>query len=262
VELRFDHDRSSALEPRDTGESLSLRLASLNADDDRVQAEQLGSVAALAAEAARSASKLRAALAQAGLSPARLASSAHPPETDEPMGGPYVPVRLDVEGSPLQTRFDDLQDQIAEDQKLASALPYLPLRQPLQGRLETTSPFGLRLDPFLGRLALHPGTDLRAAIGAPVLATAAGKVTNASYDGGYGNMVEIDHGDGLSTRYGHLSAILVRVGQTVGAGEEIGRVGTTGRSTGPHLHYEVRIDGQPVDPMRFVRAGETLIASQ
>jgi murein DD-endopeptidase MepM/ murein hydrolase activator NlpD len=101
----------------------------------------------------------------------------------------------------------------------------------------------------------------RAARGAPARATAGGKVVSAGWAGGYGNMVEIDHGNGLTTRYGHLSAILVNEGQTVEARDVIGKVGSTGRSTGPHLHYEVRVDGEPVDPMRFLRAGEKLAAA-
>ncbi len=91
-------------------------------------------------------------------------------------------------------------------------------------------------------------------------ATAAGTVVNAEWSGGYGNLVEIDHGNGLSTRYGHLSAILVQEGQKVVAGDVVGRVGSTGRSTGPHLHYEVRIDDEATDPSRFVKASRLLAA--
>jgi murein DD-endopeptidase MepM/ murein hydrolase activator NlpD len=174
------------------------------------------------------------------------------------MGGPFLPIRLGAPGAPLETAFEQLQSDLARNEKLAAALPRLPVRSPLPGRLEMTSPFGVRLDPFLGRLALHPGEDLRATVGEPVRATAEGRVTNASWDGGYGNMVEINHGDGLVTRYGHLSAIDVKVGQRVTVGQEIGHTGSTGRSTGPHLHYEVRIDGQAVDPHRFLEASRML----
>jgi murein DD-endopeptidase MepM/ murein hydrolase activator NlpD len=97
--------------------------------------------------------------------------------------------------------------------------------------------------------------DLVEEYGAPVHATAAGVVVSAGVAGGYGNMVEIDHGNGLATRYAHLSSIEVVPGQTVGFGTVLGRIGATGRATGPHLHYEVRIDGEPVDPERFLRAG-------
>jgi murein DD-endopeptidase MepM/ murein hydrolase activator NlpD len=103
---------------------------------------------------------------------------------------------------------------------------------------------------------MHTGIDFRAPSGTPARATAPGKVVEADWVGGYGNMVEIDHGNGLTTRYAHLSSVEVDVGQTVTKGQVIGRVGSTGRSTGPHLHYETRLDGDPMDPMRFVRAGQ------
>ena len=133
---------------------------------------------------------------------------------------------------------------------------YLPVREPLTGDAPVSSPFGYRADPFLGRPALHPGVDLVQPAGSDIKATAAGRVTHAGWMGGYGEMVEIDHGNGLSTRYGHMSEVLVDEGDAVKAGETIGRVGTTGRSTGPHLHYEVRVDGEPVDPERFLEAAD------
>ena len=129
------------------------------------------------------------------------------------------------------------------------------MRKPVDGDVDMSSPFGMRLDPFLGRPAIHTGVDLRGEIGEPARATATGKVTIAGWDGGYGNMVEIDHGNGLATRYGHLSKILVKVGQFVRIGETVGLIGSTGRSTGPHLHYETRINGEAVDPQKFLRAG-------
>jgi murein DD-endopeptidase MepM/ murein hydrolase activator NlpD len=120
------------------------------------------------------------------------------------------------------------------------------------------SPFGARMDPFLRGPAIHTGIDLRGHKGDPVRVTAAGKVVTASWQGGYGNMIEVDHGNGLSTRYGHLSAIDVKVGQHVAPGQTIGRIGSTGRSTGPHLHYETRVDDVAVNPQKFLRAGVRL----
>ena len=138
----------------------------------------------------------------------------------------------------------------------------MPVRAPLSGEASLTSPFGYRPDPFLGRPALHPGVDLVQAYGSEIRATAAGRVIHAGWMGGYGNMVEIDHGNGLTTRYGHMSEVAVNEGDEVAAGAALGRIGTTGRSTGPHLHYEVRIDGEPVDPERFLQAGADLAAAQ
>ena len=131
----------------------------------------------------------------------------------------------------------------------------VPVRKPIIGDVDMSSPFGMRMDPFLGRAAVHTGIDLRGETGEPVHATATGKVSIAGREGGYGHMVEINHGNGLATRYGHLSAIDVKVGQFVRIGETIGKIGSTGRSTGPHLHYETRIDGEAVDPQKFLRAG-------
>jgi murein DD-endopeptidase MepM/ murein hydrolase activator NlpD len=121
--------------------------------------------------------------------------------------------------------------------------------------MDMSSPFGIRRDPFLRRPAVHPGIDLRGDVGEPVRATATGHVTVAGREGGYGNMVEINHGSGLATRYGHLSLITVKIGQFVRIGEVVGEIGSTGRSTGPHLHYETRVNGVAVDPQKFLRAG-------
>ena len=146
----------------------------------------------------------------------------------------------------------------AQIDRLDRALALVPYRKPVVGELEFTSGFGVRVDPFVGRPAMHTGLDFRATAGNPVRTTANGKVISANWTGGYGRMVEVDHGNGLSTRYGHLSEIDVKVGQTVKAGQVIGEVGSTGRSTGPHLHYETRIDGEAVDPQKFLRAGTRL----
>ncbi len=147
---------------------------------------------------------------------------------------------------------------IGNGQRLRQAVGDLPLRKPLSGESSLSSPFGPRLDPFTRGLALHTGLDFKAEYGEPARATAPGVVTEAEWAGGYGNMVELTHGHGLATRFGHLARIVVRPGQRVAAGDVIGYVGSTGRSTGAHLHYETRIDGEPVDPQRFLEAGRSL----
>ncbi len=139
----------------------------------------------------------------------------------------------------------------------ARPLDGLPLLQPLP-TLEVTSPFGPRPSPFTGLPSRHEGIDLRAAPGSLVRAAGGGLVVKAGRDGPFGLLVEIDHGGGLATRYAHLSRILVRRGERVVAGRPIGRVGSTGRSTGPHLHYELRVAGEPVDPLRLLEAGRLL----
>ena len=128
----------------------------------------------------------------------------------------------------------------------------------MTGELEWTSGFGMRQDPFVRGPAMHTGLDIRADAGEPARATAAGTVTMAGWNGGYGKMVEVDHGNGLASRYGHLSQIDLYVGDKVRIGDIVGRLGSTGRSTGPHLHYETRIDGEAVDPQKFLNAGAKL----
>ena len=125
-----------------------------------------------------------------------------------------------------------------------------------------TSGFGVRSDPFRGSAAMHAGIDLAAPLGTPVYATADGFVDRAEWAGGYGNLVEIDHGKGLQTRFGHLSRILVQPGQHVTRGMLIALMGSTGRSTGSHLHYEVRIDGRAVNPVPFLQAADYATAME
>jgi len=125
------------------------------------------------------------------------------------------------------------------------------------------SAFGERTDPFERRRRMHAGIDLAAPVGTPVYATADGTVSDAGWNnGGYGKLIKVDHGSGIETRYGHLSSILVAPGQRVTRGQQIGRMGSTGRSTGSHLHYEVRIGGNAVNPIPFMRSTDYLVAMQ
>jgi len=176
------------------------------------------------------------------------------------VGGPFVPVKLPADASPFERQLSRINVTRAQVERLNRTLALVPYRKPVIGEVEFTSGFGVRSDPFLGRPAMHTGLDFRAASGDPVRATANGKVVSSGWMGGYGRMVEIDHGNGLSTRYGHLSEIGVKVGDQIKIGQVIGAVGSTGRSTGPHLHYETRIDGDAVDPQKFLRAGVRLSA--
>jgi murein DD-endopeptidase MepM/ murein hydrolase activator NlpD len=130
-----------------------------------------------------------------------------------------------------------------------------PLPADAPGRL--TSEFGDRADPLHGAKARHHGLDVAAAEGTAVLAMAAGRVVHAGVLPGYGNVVDLDHGNGIVTRYAHQATLSVRVGDRLGAGDRLGEVGSTGRSTGPHLHVEVRVDGTPVDPLRWLRGDES-----
>lgn len=172
-------------------------------------------------------------------------------DDDGGVGGPFLPPE---NVDPFDQSLANLDTALTRLEAARGTVEQLPFRNPAQGKL-ITSPFGNRKDPFFGKLALHPGVDFHFDPGEAIKATAPGKVVSAGWAGGYGNMVEIDHGDGISTRYGHMAAITVQAGDTVKAGEQLGLAGSTGRSTGTHLHYEVREDGRPVDPMYFVNAG-------
>jgi murein DD-endopeptidase MepM/ murein hydrolase activator NlpD len=171
------------------------------------------------------------------------------------IGGPLVPIKPPLPGaSAFDRQLYRVDIARAKIDRYNHVLAAVPVRKPV-GFMDITSPFGIRRDPFLGTSAMHTGIDLRGEIGTPVHATADGTVKNAGWDGGYGNLVEIDHGNGTSTYYGHLSQIDVTVGQIIHAGQIIGKIGSTGRSTGPHLHYETRIDGEPINPQKLLRAG-------
>jgi len=137
----------------------------------------------------------------------------------------------------------------------------IPSAQPVE-HLAFTSNFGIRSDPFRGTAAMHAGVDIPGPTGTPVYATADGIIDRAERAGGYGNMVEINHGKGIQTRYGHLSKILVAPFTRVHRGQLIALMGSTGRSTGPHLHYEVRIDGHAVNPVPFLQTADYLLAVQ
>jgi murein DD-endopeptidase MepM/ murein hydrolase activator NlpD len=136
----------------------------------------------------------------------------------------------------------------------------IPSIQPI-AKFTFTSAYGVRSDPFQGSAAMHAGIDLASPTGTPIYATADGVVDRAEWFGGYGNMVEIEHGKGIATRYGHMSKIAVRDGERVKRGDLIGYVGSTGRSTGSHLHYEVRIDGRAVNPVPFLQSANYVMAA-
>jgi murein DD-endopeptidase MepM/ murein hydrolase activator NlpD len=234
------------------------RLSLISHSLDRMEKRQLAALGQIGATAAGTISRLSGIMAEAGIAADRLPA----PQTKGGVGGPYIPVNIDKDAPAFDKAVSNVERNLLLEDRLRRAVPFMPVRRPLFGDADVSSPFGYRPDPFLGRPALHPGVDLVQPFGSTVKATGAGRVAHAGPMGGYGNMVEIDHGAGLITRYGHLSEILVEEGQDVEAGAALGRLGSTGRSTGPHLHYEVRVDGEPVDPTRFLHAGSALLAAE
>jgi murein DD-endopeptidase MepM/ murein hydrolase activator NlpD len=221
-------------------------LVGLQDSLNRVEARQSNALNTLEQGFDSKARRIREALSDLGLDLGRVGM--------QPMGGPFVPAK-----SPQTDGFERQVYRVnvarAQLDRLNRTLAAVPVRKPVTSEIDMTSGFGLRIDPFLNRPAMHTGLDFRGNIGDPIRATASGTVTHAGWAGGYGNMVEIDHGNGLSTRYGHLSEIEANVGQAIRTGQVIGRLGSSGRSTGPHLHYETRVDGEAVDPERFLRVG-------
>lgn len=179
-------------------------------------------------------------------------------DNNSSQGGPFVAGDYtgDFDGdAELEIALSLLDLRLSRWSALQRVMRTLPLSVPLE-QYELSSGFGRRTDPINGRKAMHRGQDFRAGMKAPVYATAPGKVTHAGWSGAYGRMIEIDHGHGVRTRYAHLKKILVKKGQQVANREKIGLVGSSGRSTGPHLHYEVRYKGVPLNPKKFLMAGK------
>ncbi|EMD82914.1 M23 family metallopeptidase [Pacificimonas flava] len=196
----------------------------------------------------------RAHLEKLGLPEARFTHAA-----DLGMGGPEVEVgsaEADLGGS--DARFKELFLSWKRLDTLEKEMSGVPKRKPVQ-KFTYTSGYGVRLDPFRGTTKMHTGVDMAGPVGETVVATGAGEIIRAGWTGGYGKMVEIDHGKGLTTRYAHMSKINVKTGDRVGPGETIGAMGSTGRSTGSHLHYEVRLDGRAVNPMPFLETMDVAV---
>ena len=231
-------------------------LATVQASLDRVDARQRAQLNAMAETYDSKVQRLRSVLADLRLDAGKDA----PPKAG--LGGPFVPVTFPADPNGFDRALTRINVARAQVETLNRTLINIPLRKPLAAEGEIVSGFGVRIDPFNNRPAMHTGLDIRAEVGDPIRATANGTVTTAGWSGGYGKMVEINHGNGLATRYGHMSEIDVSVGQQVKIGQVVGKVGTTGRSTGPHLHYETRIDNEAVDPLKFLHAGARLAEAQ
>jgi murein DD-endopeptidase MepM/ murein hydrolase activator NlpD len=223
-------------------------IARLQGSLDRVESRQTAALNSLEESYDNKVKRMRGVLADLGVNPGKGQRPAG-------VGGPYLPVKLPAHAGTFERQLFRIQIARSQAERLHHTLGTVPVRKPIVGEIDLSSSFGVRNDPFGRGPAMHSGVDFRSAHGDPVRAAAHGRIVAAGWNGGYGKMVEIDHGNGIATRYGHLSHIDVKVGQSVRAGHTIGRVGSTGRSTGPHLHYETRIDGDAVDPQKFLRAG-------
>ena len=177
-------------------------------------------------------------------------------------GGPFIPLdKAARESGPLQESLNTLNANVDRLQDLQTLITRLPLDAPVRN-FELNSGFGVRKDPFTGQVAQHLGLDLGAAYKSSIISPGEGKVVHAGWDGSYGRLVEIDHGMGLITRYGHMSRVNVNPGDKVVRGTVLGQVGCSGRCSGPHVHYEVISNGQHVNPLKFLKAGSDVFKSQ
>ena len=218
----------------------------------RMEARQLAFVERLTRYADARAARAERAMAQLGVDPRAVMNA-----NATAMGGPLERLASDHDGS-LDPRFERLGLSLARMTALEQGLNQIPQVMPADLN-SISSGFGARSDPFSGRAAMHNGLDFRAPHGSPIFAAADGQVTFVGWKSGYGKTVEITHGNGMVTRYAHMSAFSAAVGRAVSAGDRIGAIGSTGRSTGPHLHFEVRVNGQPVNPRPFLeRAPDVL----
>jgi murein DD-endopeptidase MepM/ murein hydrolase activator NlpD len=200
--------------------------------------------------------KAEAAIRQFGLNPAVLARQAR-----NAQGGLFEPFFGRGKKDVRDPRFLKLAAALGRMDAMERALAAIPTAMPAASMM-MSSGFGYRADPFTGAAAMHAGLDFKGPVGTPILAAAEGKVVTAGFNGGYGNTIEIRHANGLVTRYAHLSGLNVRRGQMVDRGVQIGRMGSSGRSTGSHLHFEVRLNGQAINPRKFLEANPDVLKVQ
>ena len=216
-----------------------------------IERDQLSRIQTLTVGASQTANAISNILARTGFG-----DIADVQDNSTAIGGPFIAPQPDVseDGDQFDTSLSELDTALTRLEQVKAEARKLPLGNPAPGA-PITSRFGNRVDPFFRKPAMHAGIDFRQRVGTGVEATGSGTVTRAGRAGGYGNMVEIRHTNGVTTRYGHLSKVLVKVGQRVETGDIIAKSGNTGRSTGPHLHYEVRRNGRAVNPVTFLNAG-------
>ena len=239
---------------------LNIRIAGLDRRLIDMQDTQQAIVDRLTKRTQTSINTFEETVQMTGIDVDRILSELQTASLGEDQGGPFIPGDFLVEHNPvysLKSSIALLDSQMDRWEGLQQLVRGLPLIAPLD-QFRVTSDFGRRRDPVNNRTSLHYGLDLAAPTDTPVMSTAPGKVVYAGWKGRYGRVVEVSHGYGIRTRYAHLHKILVKVGQEVGHREKVGLVGSSGRSTGPHVHYEVQVNGRPVDPMKFLEAGHNV----
>jgi len=239
-----------------TSEPYQVTTVGFRARTENLERDQEQTLSELEDSVVEQSETVRGVLRLTGVSMSNLTGS-----DEAETGGPLVPQDFVayLRDSGLNPAFSERVAQVAarvtESRRLGDIVNSTPLAPPVAVDYRETSGYGQRIDPFTGRAAIHSGLDLAAFERAPVVATSPGTVVFAGSRSGYGYTVEIDHGHGFKTRYGHLRDIQVRTGERVAIGQRVGSMGSTGRSTATHLHYEVWFRGRAVDPINFLRAG-------
>jgi murein DD-endopeptidase MepM/ murein hydrolase activator NlpD len=241
----FWSTRNSTAPGETSADRADKLFVAINQSLRTIESEQLTRINTLAEDAYQTADAISNVLEDAGL-------KVGIEDSKQGIGGPLVPIDNPAQ---FETKVKELDEAIDLLDRMKSEARRLPIANPSPGH-SVSSTFGVRKDPLLGTPAMHAGIDFRAPMGSDARVTAAGTVISAGWNGGYGRMVEVQHTGGFSTRYGHLSKILVKEGQELSAGDVVGKVGSSGRSTGPHLHYEVRRNGDALNPVRFLKAGK------
>jgi len=189
-------------------------------------------------------------------------ASAQKAQTAPAVGGPFLSVSSAKSTDKADPQFRALFNSWKQLDSKPQAVVAIPSSKPVTLPIALSSGFGVRSDPFRGGAAMHSGVDIPGPVGTPIYATADGIIGRTGWVGGYGNLVEIEHGGNIQTRYGHLSSIIATPGTRVKRGQLIGLMGSTGRSTGSHLHYEVRLEGRAVNPTPFLRTDSYLLAME
>ena len=259
-ESRLIAERDTALERVSALERANANRRQLEQERDRARTERDDlaneidvALRALDSETRRTLADIEKIFAATGVEP-RLARPSL--RGVDARGGPYIPWQgFGMAGTESATRFEGVAHRLERLKALRDALQQLPIVMPVTHAV-LSGGFGFRFDPFNGVSARHEGLDLRATFDSTVYAPGVGTVISAGWNGEFGNMVEIDHGFGVVTRYAHLSRISVRVGDVLTPHQPVGVIGATGRATGAHLHYEIRVAGRAIDPLKFLHSAE------
>ncbi|MBL8579497.1 MAG: peptidoglycan DD-metalloendopeptidase family protein [Mesorhizobium sp.] len=238
--------RNSSAEAESSADRADRLFVAINQSLRSIESDQLSRINAIAEDAYQTADAIAGALKDSGLE-VDIAG-----ETG--LGGPLVAIDTPAL---FDTKVKELDEALDLLDRMKTEVRQLPIANPAPG-YGVSSTFGARRDPLLGTPAMHSGMDFRAPSGADIRVTGAGTVVIAGWNGGYGRMVEVRHAGGFTTRYAHMSQVLVKEGQQVAPGDLVGKAGSSGRSTGPHLHYEIHRDGKAINPVPFLKVGKTV----